>query len=223
MAAQFTMCVPMRLLLILALALPVRALSLCDVAANPKAFDGQTLEITAFVSQGFEDSTLFDPRCESMVWVENSPSKSALVHATLRGKFSAGPGFGHMGAFSLFTVDEVVSIDPHDLCRVDYGVQTEAPDADCFRSTFPPRAELLDEQRAADAGTRAWAFRDPRRVAAERVPGVTLRRTYRSRGRMTYEGGGVRVVVSRPYWLSFSAANRKRVAWVVIALYNTNC
>lgn len=228
MAAQFTMCLPMTrsILLILALALPVRAadvVALCDVAANPKAFDGQTLEITAFAAKDFESSTLFDPRCESSVWVENLPKQWTLERATLRGTFSAGPGFGHLGQWSLFRVTEIVSVDKHRACGLDRHLDAEEPDADCVKSTFIARAEMLDQQRAADEGARAWAYRDALRVASERAPGVQLRRTQRSRGRRAYEGGGLRIVVSKPYWLSFFASNPKRVAWVAIVTYDTNC
>lgn len=31
------------------------------------------------------------------------------------------------------------------------------------------------------------------------------------------------VVVSRPYWLSYYAKDRKRVAWVVLAAYESSC
>ena len=213
-----------------ALAMPLRAatpVSLCDVAANPPAYDGKEVEITAFVTNGFENSTIFDPRCESMVWVEYDDAvkrtRHALVHATVRGRFAAGPGHGHLGQWSLLRVSEIVSVDPHDLCRVDYRAEAEVPDADCVNSKFPPRSELLEQQRAADAGTRAWAFTDPLRVASERAPGVRLRRTHRRRGRQTFEGAGVTVIVSRPYWLSFFAANRTRVAWVAIAVHETGC
>ena len=51
----------------------VFATSLCDVMADPGAFDHQTLDLTAFVSHGFEDFTLFDPVCPegpTPIWVE---------------------------------------------------------------------------------------------------------------------------------------------------------
>lgn len=217
-------------LLLLTLAVPVRAaapVSLCDVTANPPAYDGKQVEITAFVTNGWENTTLFDPRCEARIWVEYDEGvrrrRAALLHATLRGRFDLGGRARHLGQWSVFHVSEIVSVDPHDVRGVDYDTETPVPEADCFKTKFPARSDLLNEQRAADDGSRAWAFDDPLRVASERVPGVKLRRTHRRRGRQTFEGAGRVVIVSRPYWLSFFAANRKRVAWVVLAVHETGC
>ena len=49
------------------------AVSLCDLNADPGAYDHKVIEVTAFVSHGFEDFTLFDPRCSTEfpnVWLE---------------------------------------------------------------------------------------------------------------------------------------------------------
>ncbi len=46
--------------------------SLCDVKKDPAAYNHKLLEVTGFVSHGFEDFTLFDTACSSWpeVWVE---------------------------------------------------------------------------------------------------------------------------------------------------------
>jgi hypothetical protein len=50
---------------------PVK-LSVCQLKNNPAAHNHQLVEVTAFVSHGFEDFTLFDPTCSSwpLVWLE---------------------------------------------------------------------------------------------------------------------------------------------------------
>src|ERR1051326_6422666 len=63
---------------ILLLACPVAATaqftaSLCEVISAPLEYNRKLVDITAFVSHGFEDFTLFDPACASYipaVWVE---------------------------------------------------------------------------------------------------------------------------------------------------------
>lgn len=46
--------------------------SVCDLAKDPAAFNQKLVEITGFVSRGFEDSFLFDPSCTERfsIWVE---------------------------------------------------------------------------------------------------------------------------------------------------------
>jgi hypothetical protein len=50
---------------------PIKA-SLCQVQNNPAAYNHKLIEITGFVSHGFEDSSVFDPECSSQqgIWVE---------------------------------------------------------------------------------------------------------------------------------------------------------
>jgi hypothetical protein len=47
-------------------------ISLCQLKSDPKTYDHKLIEVTGFVSHGFEDFTLFDPACESWpgVWLE---------------------------------------------------------------------------------------------------------------------------------------------------------
>jgi hypothetical protein len=46
--------------------------SVCKLKADPGAYNHKLVEVTGFVSHGFEDFTLFDPECESWpdVWLE---------------------------------------------------------------------------------------------------------------------------------------------------------
>jgi hypothetical protein len=50
---------------------PIRVSS-CQIKKDPAAYNHKLLEVTAFVSHGFEDFTLFDPDCPSwpQVWLE---------------------------------------------------------------------------------------------------------------------------------------------------------
>lgn len=50
---------------------PVRV-TVCDLRANPAAYNHKVIEVTGFVSHGFEDFGLFDPSCSSWpdVWLE---------------------------------------------------------------------------------------------------------------------------------------------------------
>jgi hypothetical protein len=63
---------------------------------------------------------------------------------------------------------------------------------------------IINTQRQAEWGSRAWSFDDPRRVADSHIPGSRYF-----------------IVVSRPYLLTFHARNPKRIAWVVIGAYKT--
>jgi hypothetical protein len=277
-----------------------RPVAICELIADPGAYDRKVVEVTAFVSHGFEDFTLFDPRCSTdipRVWVEYGGTfasgtiyccglgaersrkerlavdgvetsivddrrlrqfdglvqrgPDSVVHATIRGRFFAGEkrelkdggtawmGYGHFGMFSLLVVEEVVSVDPRDLRDVDYRAFPDQPKisdgAGCFSNhlggvSYP---QAVGQQREAEAGTRSWAFTDPARVATEHLRGALegapvagLRVRKKSAGRIVYEFTGRNrywVVVSRPYWLTFSAADRKRVAWVAIAAFETGC
>lgn len=269
--------------------------TLCDLTADPVAYDRQAVEITTFVSHGFEDFTLFDPRCPDAdyeVWVEyggrfasgtiyccgvggdrtrEKPlvvedvvttiveddrlrqfdrlvqrQPDAVVRAVLRGRFfaaektdSLGSGYGHFGMHSLFVIEEVLSVDPHDLAGTDYRAST-SPDFgsyDCVRELEAvTRPATVEQQRLAEAGPRAWAFTDHRRVAAEAVraklgdpPGLRLRFIRREQGRITYKATlpGRKntwwILVSRPYWLTFSAADRRRIAWIAVGVEETGC
>ena len=50
----------------------VQQVSPCDLKKDPAAFDHKLVEVTAFLSHGFEDFTLFDPACpaDRAIWLE---------------------------------------------------------------------------------------------------------------------------------------------------------
>jgi len=55
-------------------ATPPPALSFCDLLSNPKAFDGQWIQVRGRISLGFEDFTLWEQSCDKplarSVWLE---------------------------------------------------------------------------------------------------------------------------------------------------------
>lgn len=275
--------------------------SLCELQANPDRYDRQLVEVTTFVSHGFEDFSVFDPSCIAngpVIWLDyggDHPSDTiwccdhpagtrvtplivdmipttivrdrqlerfddfidrdddVIVHATIRGHFFAGEktklpggtrwtGFGHFGLFSLLVIEQVVSVDPHDLPNVDYRATSNASDFDDDDVTFIAQRGgtsypgAIEEQVEAEIGIRSSAFTEPARVAAEGLratagtkPGLLLRVLRAEPGRIVFETNvegkqnKYRVVVSRPYWLSFSAKNRQRVVWVMRALWESGC
>lgn len=173
-----------------------------------------------------------------------------MVHATLRGRFFAGEetalpsgrrwtGYGHFGLYSLFVIEQVVSIDHTAISDVDYDITGAVPhyaDSSCFPPV--PRVEYREAiglQQQADAGRRAWSFSDPARVAATRLteslgrPVRILRTVSRSQGRVVYEVAAAGTnkkywaTVSRPYWLTFFAAQPDRVAWILLGTVDTEC
>lgn len=278
--------------------------TVCQLREDPAAFNHKLIEVTGFVSHGFEDFGLFDPTCRSRgsgIWLEyggtassntmyccgvtpsntrpktlvvekipvpllddekfrqfdkllHSPDGS-VVRATIAGRFFAGKqtkwpagtfwgGYGHMGCCSLFAIQQVVSVEPQDNVELDYVAAVDQPDierAGCgykFLNRDGTFDDVLDAQRQAEEGARAWAFGDPRRVAVEalarfaKLDEKTLERlteTRRAQGRVVFrlaQGAkepGYMVVVNRPYVLSFYAKDPKRVAWVVAAAYETSC
>src|SRR6185503_18745503 len=58
-------------------------ISVCKLRSDPKAYNHKLIEVTGFVSHGFEDFTLFDPACESWpeVWLEyGGTAKSGTMY-----------------------------------------------------------------------------------------------------------------------------------------------
>ena len=148
-----------------------------------------------------------------------------------------------MGCCSLFVIQQVLSVDPQNSTELDYRASAEQPNIDqagcgyTFLTGDGLTDESIEAQSRADAGKEDWAFSDPRRVAAEGlarrinvdVGSIVLRQTKQAQGRFIYEWRPLgkkatyMVVVSRPYWLSFHAKNRNRVAWVLAAAYESSC
>lgn len=277
--------------------------TLCRLKNDPAAYNHKLIEVTGFISHGFEDFTLFDPSCSSRfdVWLEYGGTAASgtmyccgvtaerrrpkqlvvegipipliddeqfrefdkllqrrpdsVVRATIVGRFFSGEqvkypagtfwgGYGHMGCCSLLAIQQVISVDTQARGDLDYGASADQPDigkAGCgYKILTPigPDKDLIDAQRTAEAGQRDWSFSDPRRVASDALArflnldekAVTgLRETRKPPGRVVYQwrpkakGASYMVVVSRPYWLSFYARDPQRVAWVVIAAYESSC
>jgi hypothetical protein len=279
------------------------SVSACQLKDNPGAYNHKLIEVTGFVSHGFEDFGLFDPTCAAYpyVWleyggksksgtmyccgvtaersrprelvVEDIPvplvkdeefeqfdnlihlSPSSIVHATVVGRFFSGKerhypkgvfwgGYGHMGCCSLLAIQQVISVDPHDREDLDYAASPDQPKmgkVGCgFRFLVPllPYGDLIEAQHRAELGQPEWAFDEPQRVASDALARLVkidqmsiegMKQTRAAQGRIVYEwiplGKSVSymVVVSRPYWLSYYSKDAKKVAWVVIAAYESSC
>ena len=176
-----------------------------------------------------------------------SDRKGNVLHATIIGRFFAGQkqvyrngawgGYGHMGCCSLFTIQEIRSVSPQVREDLDYSASPDEPDWRWkFLTPIFPGNSVVEDQKQADQGMRAWAFNDPKRVASDAIrefaqikePGeLKLRTMQQNPGRIDYEWRLTRksprymVVVSRPYFLSFYARDPKKVAWVVVAAYGS--
>jgi len=149
-----------------------------------------------------------------------------------------------MGCCSLLAIQQVISTDPQDRDDLDYGAAADQPNLDkagCgYRYLLPidPSDDLIRTQRRAELEKQEWRFSDPQRVASDTLARLLnndeqtitgLIQTRKAQGRIVYEWRpkGKRVsymiVVSRPYLLSFYAKDPRRVAWVVIAAYESSC
>jgi hypothetical protein len=157
---------------------------------------------------------------------------------------TAWAGYGHMGCCSLLAIQEVRSVTAHDRGNLDYGASADRPDINrkgcSFRNMtkiYPWQEEIKAQQRA-EQDSNSQAFDDPERVAEEflavalkldasQPPHLSEKR--KARGRVVYDWSSAdhfhsyMVVVSRPFLLSFYAKDPKRVAWVVIAAYDSSC
>jgi hypothetical protein len=152
-------------------------------------------------------------------------------------------GYGHMGCCSLLAIEKITSVDSEERNDLDHGASTEQPDISkkgCgYRDLLPlvQGPALIQLQREAEAGERDWSFGDARRVAASLLKEIakadkaslgTMQLTHDGQGRKVFSWAAGKddhymVVVSRPYWLSFYACDRNRVAWVPIAAYESSC
>lgn len=278
---------------------PMRV-SVCEIAKDPAAYNQKLIEVTGFVSHGFEDSSLFDPSCSTRfgIWVEIGGRRAtgtvyccdvpaertrpenlivetisipltederfrlfdkllqrepdSIVHATMVGRYFSGKkqkfpggeywvGYGHFGMSTLFVIQQVTSVDPHDRADMDYGASVDQPDTDfegCGSYTILRDDDAksdIEIQTKAENGERTWIFNDPKRVAFEGLAAllktsvkapIQLTETRKMPGRIVYHWRpngkkGVRymVVVSRLYWLSFYAKDSSKTIWVVSAAY----
>jgi hypothetical protein len=159
---------------------------------------------------------------------------------------AARRGYGHMGCCSLLAIQQIVAVDPQTRSDLDYRARTDEPRIEnkpgCgVRDLLfnHAQAEWIEAQRRAEAGQPPFAFDDPDRVGAGALASLLridagsithFKRTHEAQGQVTYEwkshGDAPKsyaVVVSRPYWLSFYAKDPQKVAWVVIAAYESSC
>lgn len=178
------------------------------------------------------------------------------VRVTALGRFFSGEkrtingtaawgGAGHMGCCSLFVIERVESFEAHTRTDLDYTAEAGWYEKeDCkFRTlryqshvsmAYPDETteQTITQQRKADSGEAAWAFRDPQRVAVESLrplyPGqipilLSVKKTSaREVFRWKNAKNQVVVVVTRPYWLSFYASSGS-VAWVTTMIKEAGC
>ena len=59
----------------------VRNVSVCDLKNDPAKYNHASVKISGYFSRGFEDSTLYDPVCNSQqwIWVELAGKRSVGV------------------------------------------------------------------------------------------------------------------------------------------------
>ena len=182
--------------------------------------------------------------------------RSSVVRLTSIGTFFAGReetdergsfwgGYGHLGGSSLFVIEKVESFEPHSRKDLDYAVDDGSRDIYVKCSDGETRGYLdryihrredtlavMREQAAADNGERAWALRDPERVARESLAAESVvvkgspRTIASTGGRRLFEWRDgktrTRVLVVRPYWLTFFARGSD-IAWVVTGQLSTTC
>ncbi len=176
----------------------------------------------------------------------------SIVHATLNGTFfaaghnttaSGATGYGQVGCCSLLMIRQVMAVDPQTRTDVDYRSSPDQPTAvnnGCEVKIVLEEASKdgIAAQQQAEVGPRAWSFDDPVRVGTDALTGllkldpaaaVTMTQLRKMAGRDIYEWkpGGKKesytVVVHKPYWLSFYAKDAQKVAWVVMAIYESSC
>ncbi len=258
----------------------------CQLSENRLLYNQRQVQVTGFMTRGFEDSSLFDVGCQSWpsIWVEyGGTAKSpevfervpirltrdarfqefdnllkrpphTVVRATVVGRFFAGKredtprgirwsGYGHMGCCSLFVIERVVAVEPQTSTELDYSFFVDQPNITAAGCGYTFLTDTLSfdpyvkAQRKADEGQTEWMFTDPERVAADHLAqllsvdssSIKLKQTRQAQGRYVYEWRpgnkktSYMIVVSRPYWLSFSAKDPNRVAWMVLGAYESSC
>jgi hypothetical protein len=152
-------------------------------------------------------------------------------------------GYGHMGCCSLLAVQEVRSVAPQDRDDLDYGASADQPDegeVGCgfrFMTEIWPLDDEIKAQQQADHNPTI-AFDNPERVASDFLVAqlkpnasqqIHLAEKRKAQGRVVYEWNppgkahSYMVVVSKPFLLTFYAHDPKRIAWVVIAAYDSSC
>ena len=153
-------------------------------------------------------------------------------------------GFGHFGCCTLFAIQQVIAVDQSRSPELDYLGVVDQPNiakAGCGYSALvdreDPTKEFIKIQTDAEQSQKDWIFTDPKRVAVNGLAQllsvdqdkIALTQTRQGPGRFVYKWrpAGKKetymVVVSRPYWLSFYAADPKRVAWLMVGAFEESC
>lgn len=172
------------------------------------------------------------------------------VHATVVARFFAGRilhypdgdlwgGYGHLGCCSLFVIQQVLNVDDQRRPDLDYSDTPEQPSCHSFQGVMnDTQTQPLTAQHRAEQGEQAYAFTNDHDVAVAAMKSsvndlkaddltlkVTSHNSYRSVYLASVRGSAssYMIVLSRPYWLSFYAADPAKVAWVVLALYRMPC
>lgn len=181
---------------------------------------------------------------DTTVWVTALGRFFSGEKRTINGSTTWG-GAGHLGCCSLIVIERVESFEAHTRSDLDYTAEAgwyekEGCKFDTLRDqthvsiAYPDGTtqEAIEQQRKADHGEAAWAFRDPQRVAMESLkplyPGQVpvLRSVKRTSSRQVFRWKNgknqVVVVVTRPYWLSHYAASGT-VAWVTTTIKEAGC
>lgn len=136
-------------------------------------------------------------------------------------------------------VQQILAVEPQDRGDLDYGIVWSHPNSPklepgCGFRTLQEDAlgEMIQAQKTADDNGPDWVLNDPQRVATEELAGllktdaalITLRLATTEQGRFVYDWTEkYRVVVSRPYLLTFYARDPMKIAWVVAAAYESGC
>lgn len=179
-------------------------------------------------------------------------SGGGIARGTVIGRFFSGEkaraadgsdwwlGYGHLGASSLFMIQQVLHVDQHDRTDVDYDSSQTYPDfetGECFYQRLSDAESAIEVQKQAEVDGGSWMFEDPKRVAVEalakqlkRNPAslANIRLKRQAQGRMFYEWRSNNenrpyvVAVTRPY-LSVFYAKTSRVAWVPGGVYRLSC
>jgi hypothetical protein len=176
-----------------------------------------------------------------------------IARGTFRGTFFSGKqttyssgksfwgGYGHMGCCSLFVIQEVTSVFPHDVDGLDYASAVDQPDLDkerCGNFQIHDADDwntLLDQKHQADDGTDTWRYDAPEKVASEALSKllkknmgtIKLEEIRRTPGRIVYywrpngrKGVRYMIVVNRPYLLSLQAKVPAKTIWTVAQMYS---
>ena len=76
----------------------------CALAASPDKYDGKLVRVEAYISQGFEDSTLHDPQCPEEALINSRHANAPQPH--IWAEFADQVGYWHVTRFAPLVRDE---------------------------------------------------------------------------------------------------------------------